>query len=93
MRLSTAEALGRAEGPEGHAGHLFRVPAGLLLGAPPPAPVPLAAPLRGLRAKPEGLAVEPSGVLIVVFDDDRDWKQLFAGHEQSEGLTVIDPRL
>jgi hypothetical protein len=31
--------------------------------------------------------------LIVVFDDDRDWKRLFAGYEQSDGLfTVIDPR-
>jgi len=29
----------------------------------------------------------------VVFDDDCDWKRLFAGYEQSEGLfTVIDPR-
>jgi hypothetical protein len=79
--------------PEGHSGHLFRVPAGVLLGAETPAPVPLGAPLRGWRAKPEGLAVEPSGALVVVFDDDRDWKHLFAGYEQSDGLfTVIDPR-
>jgi hypothetical protein len=79
--------------PEGHSGHLFRVPAGVLLGTAGPMPVPLGAPLRGFRAKPEGLAVEPSGVLIVVFDDDRDWKHLFAGYEQSDGLfTVIDPR-
>jgi hypothetical protein len=78
---------------EGHSGHLFRVPAGVLLGAAPSAPLALGAPLRGLRAKPEGLAVEPSGALIVVFDDDRDWKHLFAGYEQSDGLfTVIDPR-
>jgi hypothetical protein len=49
--------------------------------------------LRGWRAKPEGLAVEPSGALVVVFDDDRDWKHLFAGYEQTDGLfTVIDPR-
>jgi len=85
------------EGPEntpaGHSGHLFRVPAQLLLGPAPTAPVPLGAPLRGLRAKPEGLAVEPSGALIVVFDDDREWKHLFAGYEQTDGLfTVIDPR-
>jgi len=79
--------------PDGHSGHLFRVPASVLLGAAPPAPIPLGAPLRGLRAKPEGLAVEPSGALIVVFDDDRDWKHLFAGYEQSDGLfAVIDPR-
>jgi hypothetical protein len=79
--------------PEGHSGHLFRVSAGLLLGAPPSSPLPLGPPLRGLRAKPEGLAVEPSGALIVVFDDDRDWKHLFAGYEQSDGLfTVIDTR-
>ena len=77
---------------DGHSGHLFRVPARVLLGASP-ALVPLGAPLRGFRAKPEGLAVEPSGALIVVFDDDRDWKHLFAGYEQSEGLfTVIDAR-
>jgi hypothetical protein len=76
----------------GHSGHLFRVPADVLLGAAPPAPLPLGPPLRGFRAKPEGLAVEPSGALIVVFDDDRDWKHLFAGYEQSDGLfTVIDP--
>jgi len=79
--------------PDGHSGHLFRVPASVLLGAAPPAPIPLGAPLRGLRAKPEGLAVEPSGALIVVFDDDRDWKHLFAGYEQSDGLfAVIEPR-
>jgi hypothetical protein len=65
----------------------------VLLGAAPPAPVPLGTPLREFRAKPEGLAVKPSGASIVVFDDDRDWKRLFAGYEQSDGLyTVIDPR-
>ncbi len=79
--------------PTGHSGHLFRVPAGVLLGATPPAAIPLGLPLRTLRAKPEGLAVEPSGALIVVFDDDRDWKRLFVGYEQSDGLfAVIDPR-
>jgi hypothetical protein len=79
--------------PERHSGHLFRIPAAVLLGAAPPAPVPLGTPLREFRAKPEGLAVKPSGASIVVFDDDRDWKRLFAGYEQSDGLyTVIDPR-
>jgi hypothetical protein len=79
--------------PDAHSGHLFRVPAGVLLGASTPVPVALGAPLRGWRAKPEGLAVEPSGALVVVFDDDRDWKHLFAGYEQTDGLfTVIDPR-
>ena len=78
---------------EGHSGHLFRVKASALLGAAPPAPVPVGAPLRGFGAKPEGLAVEPSGAVVVVFDDDRDWKHLFAGYEQSDGLfTVIDAR-
>jgi len=29
----------------------------------------------------------------VVFDDDREWKRLFAGYEQSDGLfAVIDAR-
>jgi hypothetical protein len=79
--------------PDDHSGHLFRVPAGVLLGATPRAPVPLAAPLQGFRAKPEGLAVDPRGSVVVVFDDDRDWKRLFAGYEQSDGLfTVIDLR-
>jgi hypothetical protein len=83
---------GMENAPEGHSGHVFRLPARVLLGAAPPTPVPLGAPLRALRAKPEGLAVEPSGALIVVFDDDRDWKHLFAGYEQSDGLfAVIDP--
>jgi hypothetical protein len=78
---------------DGHSGHLFRVPAGVVLGAASSATVPLDAPLRALRAKPEGLAVEPSGAVIVVFDDDRDWKRLFAGYEQSDGLfAVVDPR-
>jgi hypothetical protein len=78
---------------DGHAGHLFRVPAGVLLGEAPPAPFPVGAPLRAFSAKPEGLAVEPSGAIVVVFDDDREWKRLFAGYEQSDGLfTVIDPR-
>jgi hypothetical protein len=84
---------GTRNNPEDHSGHLFRVPAGVLLGAAPRAEVPLGAPLRSLRAKPEGLAVESSGAVIVVFDDDRDWKHLFAGYEQSDGLfTVIDLR-
>jgi hypothetical protein len=84
---------GTGNDPEGHAGHLFRVPAGVLLGAQPTDVLPLPAPLRGWRAKPEGLAVLPSGALVVVFDDDREWKHLFAGYEQSEGLfTLIDPR-
>jgi hypothetical protein len=84
---------GTANRPEDHSGHLFRVPAGVLLGAETPVPLALGAPLRGWRAKPEGLAVEPSGALVVVFDDDREWKHLFAGYEQTDGLfTVIDPR-
>jgi hypothetical protein len=75
-----------------HSGHLFRVPAGLLLGPAPRAAFALGEPLSGFSAKPEGLAVGPSGALVVVFDDDRDWKHLFAGYEQSDGLfTVIDP--
>jgi len=79
--------------PDGHSGHLFRVPAGALLGAAPTTPVRLAAPLRRFRAKPEGLAVVPSGPLVVVFDDDRQWKHLFAGYEQADGLfAVIDAR-
>jgi hypothetical protein len=77
---------------ERHSGHLYRVPANVLLGAAPSVPFSLGAPLRSFRAKPEGLAVMPSGALIVVFDDDREWKHLFAGYEQSDGLfTVIDP--
>jgi len=78
---------------DAHSGHLFRVPAAVLLGEAPPARVSLGAPLRAFRAKPEGLAIEPSGALVVVFDDDRKWKRLFAGYEQSDGLfTVIDPQ-
>jgi len=76
---------------ESHSGHLFRVPAEELLGAAPPTPFPLGTPLHRFWAKPEGLAVLPSGAVIVVFDDDRDWKHLFAGYEQSDGLfTLID---
>ena len=83
---------GTANTLDGHSGHLFRVPAGVLLGATPKAMVSLGPPLRGLHAKPEGLAVAPTGAVVVVFDDDRDWKHLFAGYEQSDGLfTVIDP--
>ena len=85
------------EGPDtaldGHSGHLFRIPAGALLGAPPSGPVRLGGPLRQFRAKPEGLAIVPSGPVIVVFDDDREWKHLFAGYEQSDGLfAVVDAR-
>ena len=77
---------------DAHSGHLFQVPADRLLGVAPSEPVPLTAPLRGFRAKPEGLAVEPDGTLTVVFDDDREFKHLFAGYEQSDGLfTVIAP--
>jgi hypothetical protein len=79
--------------PDGHSGHLFRVPASVLLGAPPSSPVPLGPALRQFRAKPEGLAVVPAGPLVVVFDDDREWKHLFAGYEQSDGLfAVVDAR-
>jgi hypothetical protein len=75
--------------PDGHSGHLFRVPADVLLGASPSAAVALGAPLRQFRAKPEGLAVVPSGPLVVVFDDDREWKHLYAGYEQSDGLFAV----
>jgi hypothetical protein len=85
------------EGPDtardGHSGHLFRFAASVLLGAPPSAPVCLDPPLRRFRAKPEGLAIVPAGPLVVVFDDDREWKHLFAGYEQSDGLfAVVDAR-
>jgi hypothetical protein len=84
---------GTDDAPEAHSGHLFRVPASLLLGAAPSSPLPLGVPLRAMHAKPEGLAVAPSGALVVVFDDDRAWKRLFAGYEQSDGLfTVITRR-
>jgi hypothetical protein len=79
--------------PDGHSGHLFRVPAGVLLGAVPSTSFRLGAPLRQFRAKPEGLAIVPDGPMVVVFDDDREWKHLFAGYEQSDGLfAVIDAR-
>jgi hypothetical protein len=91
--LLTSHEATTGNDPEGHAGHLFRVPAAVFLGTPAPGVLPLSAPLRGWRAKPEGLAVLPKGALVVVFDDDREWKHLFAGYEQSEGLfTLIDPR-
>jgi hypothetical protein len=91
LLLTSHEGTGNR--PEDHSGHLFRVPAGVLLGAARPVPVPLSPSLRGWRAKPEGLAVAPSGAVVVVFDDDREWKHLFAGYEQTDGLfTVIDPR-
>jgi hypothetical protein len=77
---------------EDHSGHLFRIPADLLLGAPPQATLPLGAPLRTFRAKPEGLAVMPTGALLVVFDDDREWKRLFASYGPSDGLFMrIEP--
>lgn len=51
------------EGPEntpaGHSGHLFRVPAQLLLGPAPTAPVPLGAPLRGCGPSPRGWRWSP----------------------------------
>ena len=79
--------------PDGHSGHLFRFPASVLLGAPPSTPVPLGTPHRQFHAKPEGRAIVPSGPLVVVFDDDREWKHLFAGYEQSDGLfAVVDAR-
>jgi hypothetical protein len=91
LMLTSHEATAYARGA--HSGHLFRVPADALLGAAPSLPVSLDAPLRTLQAKPEGLAVTRSGRLVVVFHDDRQWKHLFAGYEQSDGLfTVIDPR-
>lgn len=90
LLLSSHE--GNENTPDRHSGHLYRVPAAALLGTATPEPVELGAPLRSFRAKPEGLAVLPSGALLVVFDDDREWKRLFAGYEQSDGLfTVIDP--
>jgi hypothetical protein len=77
--------------PDRPSGHLFRVPASVLLGVPPLAPFSLGGPLREFRARPEGLAVEPSGALVVVFDD-RDAEYPAAGHESSNGLfAVIDP--
>jgi hypothetical protein len=82
---------GTANTVDAHSGHLFRIPAAWLSSGAPPSPLSLPGPLRGFRAKPEGLAVAPSGAVIVVFDDDRDFKRLFAGYDQSDGLfTVID---
>jgi hypothetical protein len=76
--------------PDEPSGHLFRVPASVLLGVPNLASLSLGTPLREFRARPKGLAVEPSGALVVVFDDDGS--QPAAGHESSEALfTVIDP--
>jgi hypothetical protein len=106
VRFSTAESLaGMAEGlsdlqldEDGTSfllltSHEGPDTASVLLGAPPSAPVPLGAPLRQFRAKPEGLAIVPSGPLVVVFDDDREWKHLFAGYEQADGLfEVVDAR-
>ena len=83
---------GAPDSREAHSGHLFQLQASVLLRAPARTAVALGAPLRGFRAKPEGLAVEPSGALVVVFDDDREFKHLFTGYEQSDGLfTVIEP--
>ncbi len=54
--------------------------------------VPLSAPLRTFRAKPDGLAVTPEGRVLVIFDDDTAWKRLFDGYEPSQGLFLaIEP--
>jgi hypothetical protein len=86
------------DAPGSHGGHLFRLPAAALEGRPPEsnpaapagaARAALPAPVRAFSAKSEGLATLADGRLLVVFDDDRDWKHLFAGYEQSEGLFEV----
>ena len=74
-----------------HSGHLFVLPAADVEGpaGPDPAERPLPPPLRALKAKCEGLAVEPSGRVLVCFDDDKPWKKVFSGYEQNEGLFVV----
>lgn len=77
--------------PSSHAGALFRVDAKILEGASSDAPLSLGDPITRFRAKSEGLAVLPENRLLIVFDDDREWKKLFRTYEQSEGLfTVFD---
>jgi hypothetical protein len=87
----------RDDDPAGHDAHLFRLGREVFEGpaAVPgadPAPRPLPRELRDFRAKAEGLAFLPGGRLLVVFDDDQDWKRLFRGYEQSQGqFTVLEP--
>jgi hypothetical protein len=70
-------------GREAHGGHLFRVDARL--------PTELGPPLATFTAKPEGLTVMPDGRVLVIFDDDQEWKREFAGYDQSQGLfTILD---
>lgn len=72
--LTSREEIGR------HSGWLYRVPAGR---------TGLGAPVREFRAKPEALVLLPTGAILVLFDDDRDFKKRFSGYEQSDGLFEI----
>ncbi len=73
-------------------GHLFRLRADLVEGRTSTRTVQLGAPLATFGAKPEGVTTLKDGRIVVIFDDDREWKDNFKDYARSQAMfTVLNP--
>jgi hypothetical protein len=70
-------------------GHLFRLPAELVEQATSARPLQLPAPIASFQGKPEGVTAMKDGRLLVIFDDDREWKDNFKGYARREAMYAV----
>jgi hypothetical protein len=70
-------------------GHLFRLPAELVEGRTSKRTLPLGPPLQTFAAKPEGVTTLRDGRIVVIFDDDREWKDNFDGYARTEAMFAL----
>ncbi|MBX7101858.1 MAG: hypothetical protein K1X89_29350 [Myxococcaceae bacterium] len=70
-------------------GHLFRLPAELVEHATSDTPLELPAPLASFEGKPEGVTALKDGRLLVIFDDDREWKDNFKGYARRQAMFAV----
>lgn len=70
-------------------GHLFRISPETFAAAERGEEVSLSAPIASFDAKPEGVTALADGRVLVIFDDDREWKDCFVGYERSRAMSVV----
>jgi hypothetical protein len=82
------------EGPDvtdlkNNQGHLFRLPAELVEHATSGRPLQLPPPIASFEGKPEGVTAMKDGRLLVIFDDDREWKDNFKGYARRDAMYAV----
>jgi hypothetical protein len=71
-------------------GHLFRLPAEWVEKVTNTRPLQLSSPIASFhQGKPESVTTMRDGRILVIFDDDREWKDNFKGYGRHKAMYVV----